>query len=272
MATKKEVAKKGKTDVATLNFEDDADQGFENTTSDELSVPFLNLLQALSPQIDEEDPQYVEGAKAGLYYNTVSDELSKEIVFHAAAYQHVFVEWVPREAGGGFVAVHDRNSDTVKNAISANGGSAIDLKLGENDLIETYYLYAMIQDAEGDFGQVVVPFTSTKIKAFRDWLTRARQLMQPRANGKGKYRVPMAAVRYRLGIAKTENEKGKFYVPTIGFDKDPADPVSACMCQDSELYEAVKDFGESVNEGRAKADVESQSRGSAKEGDDEIPF
>ncbi len=69
-----------KKEEQSLDLEQYAGQGFENTTSQDLPTPFLNVLQSNSPQIDEDDERYVEGAKAGMFYNTAAGELFKTLV------------------------------------------------------------------------------------------------------------------------------------------------------------------------------------------------
>ena len=62
MTKKKAVAKRKSGEVATThNYGDHAGKGFQNQTQADIAMPFLNLLQAMSPEIDD-----VPGAKAGM--------------------------------------------------------------------------------------------------------------------------------------------------------------------------------------------------------------
>lgn len=56
-------------------FGDDLDKGFENMTQQDLALPFIRILGQLSPQVTEGDSKYVTGAKPGMIYNTVTNEL-----------------------------------------------------------------------------------------------------------------------------------------------------------------------------------------------------
>ena len=73
MAT--EVAKKESSAVAVAQFEDIGGLGFEETTSQDMAVPFLRILAQLSPQVNKRDGAYVEGAEAGMMFNTVSNKV-----------------------------------------------------------------------------------------------------------------------------------------------------------------------------------------------------
>src|SRR5215469_5381139 len=73
---------------------------------DELVIPRLKILQPLSPEVQEGTSQYVEGAKAGMFYNTASGKLTsgqEGMIICVVAHQKQVIEWVPREEGGGMV-------------------------------------------------------------------------------------------------------------------------------------------------------------------------
>jgi len=55
-------------------FGDDA-KGFDNMTQDDLALPFVRILGQLSPQVTDGDAKYIDGAKPGMIYNTVTSEL-----------------------------------------------------------------------------------------------------------------------------------------------------------------------------------------------------
>ena len=72
-----QVMKKENTAVALGNmFEADADVGASNMTTEDYQMPFLRVLGQLSPQINEHDASYVEGAKPGMIFQTASKTLT----------------------------------------------------------------------------------------------------------------------------------------------------------------------------------------------------
>ena len=89
--------------------------GFEDTDADDYAIPFVAVLQKGSPQVDPDDGAYINGAKPGLFYNTVTGELFKDITVIPCARRREFVEWVPRDEGGGLIGRHDPDSDVVLN-------------------------------------------------------------------------------------------------------------------------------------------------------------
>ena len=67
------VAKKEESKLPALSLdmmESDAHSGLENIQQDDLATPRLKILMQLSPELEE-----LENAKAGMVYNTVTNEL-----------------------------------------------------------------------------------------------------------------------------------------------------------------------------------------------------
>ena len=60
---------------AKIDFISDAGAGLENIDKDDLALPFLKLLQTGSDETKKKHANYVEGAEAGMFYNTVTKKL-----------------------------------------------------------------------------------------------------------------------------------------------------------------------------------------------------
>ena len=59
----KEVVKKNSAgSLATINLRSDSGRGTEEIRSDDVSTPILKILHQLSPECNERDPKYVDGA------------------------------------------------------------------------------------------------------------------------------------------------------------------------------------------------------------------
>ena len=244
------VSGKGGAVVAAGGFDygDKAGVGFEGTTADDLSIPFISILQSNSLQVEEKNP---EGSEAGLIYNTVTRELMERMTFLPVHKEVAYVEWIPRDNGGGFVGRHDPGSDVVKKALAAVGGDRFTkLKTGDNDLIETYYVYGLILDEAGEesTGFGVVAFTSTKIKPYRDWTTSMYML-------KGK--PPLFANRAVITTVAQKNDHGRFH----NYQIDPLSETWAASLIDpaSELFKEAVGFQEMVVSGMAQADFSTQN-------------
>jgi len=262
----KEVAKRQAGDVVVSDYADYDGQGFENQTADDLAIPFLGILQALSPQVEDVDQGGIEGAKAGMIYNTVTEELyeGKEgVLFVPAMTQHVFVEWVPRDAGGGFVAVHDPTSQIVADA-KAEADDFGKYRVGENDLVETFYVYGVTcgEEPEDPTELAVLAFTSTKIKVYKRWNTKLSMFMLKTDEGR-KIKPPMFAHMTRLTSVADKNNKGKFFNVSL----QPANNTvrDSLLPPNDPRFEAAVACKDMVDSGVARASYETQ-QGAATEG------
>lgn len=192
------------TAIIASHWSDYAGQGFEKLDQASLKVPFLQIVQALSPCVEN-------GAKPGNILYTLDDTFydGKEgILFVPAATRHVYVEWRQRSKGGGFIAHHDPVSDVVKAAIAAS------VKFGKyshdgNDLVETFYVYGVLVRDDVPC-EAAMAFASTKVKPYRMWMTRAKSTtikVSPRRT----IIAPLFSHAYRFTTLKEQNSFGNYY-------------------------------------------------------------
>ena len=75
MPDKKDITTKSNTTVSPImdDILNSAGEGIDYDTN-ELQIPFIRAIQALSPQIKKNDPQFIEGASQGDLFNTVTGE------------------------------------------------------------------------------------------------------------------------------------------------------------------------------------------------------
>lgn len=276
MASTDVVKKTASTDLAAFDYGEDVGSGFENQTAADYSIPFLGVLQQMSPQVKDPDDGGVAGARPGMLLNTVTEELysAKEgLQFVPAHTEHVFVEWVPRESGGGFVAVHQINSDVVKRAKAAAREYGKYRTDAGNDLVETFYVYGITCDDRDAGEMLVIAFTSTKIKVYKRWNTKVGMFQIKTADGR-KVRPPLFAHRVKLTTSKEKNNKGEFY--NLSINPAEADLTTSLLSPDDPRFMAAKECKRMVESGMARAAYDSQdnagggSGGSG--GDDEVPF
>jgi len=209
---KQEVATADERGVSThvnTDYGDQSGRGMEQTDQSDLKIPYLNLLQKGSPECDEQADDYIPEAKPGMLMNSVTKELydGKEgIIFVACHKAHCYVEWKPRDAGGGLVARHDKNSELVHACKKASGKTYGTIPTDEgNELVETKYLTGYLLESEDSLEpatMVVISFSSTKLKKFQEIYTAMNTV-------KGK--PPMYAHRLRVRSVGEKNQHGSFY-------------------------------------------------------------
>ena len=230
MAENKEVAEKKANPIVT--FDDNllaGGTGLEETTTEDFAIPFIRVLQPLSPQVQKQDGKYVAGASAGDLYNTVTNEIydgEKGISVVPCAYNKKYIEWIPREKGGGLVNPnHDISilskcvRDEVTNRFITQDG---------NEIVETAQFFILVLGAEPQ--QAVLAFTSTQLGVARKWLTMLR--MARVQNSKGdSVEAPMFAYTYRLTSTTQSNDKGSWNAYSINQEGATAMPI-AMMAKD----------------------------------------
>ena len=245
-----------KTDIAAYGaYEDFAGAGFENHTSDDYSIPFLQILQALSPQLLEND-----SLRQGMIINTVTGEVfdgKKGIAFIPAFTTHEYVEWKPRDQGGGFVGTHDINSELVAHAKDSSAEYGHYKTPDGNDLIETFYVYGIAIDDDGNQTEAVLAFSSTKIKKYKGWMTKAKTIQITLPDGR-RIPAPLFAHRYRLKTVSEKNNHGQFFNwDAITFDG--ANAMEARLLPDNPLFQAAVNIKKLLETGKARAAYESQT-------------
>ena len=237
-------------------YADYAGAGFENQTSDDYSIPFLQILQALSPQLQEN-----ESLRQGMILNTVTGEIFEGkvgIAFVPATTQHVYVEWKPRDAGGGFVGIHEPSSDLVRHCVANQPFGDYKTPDG-NELIETFYVYGVAIDADENVSQAVLAFSSSKIKKYKGWMTKAKTIQLPLPDGR-RIPAPLFAHKYRLKTVSEKNNKGQFFNWDIAFDGTNA--LEARLLPDNPLFQSAVAIKQLIEAGKARAAYESQAPGS----------
>lgn len=279
MSKKDALEKKEKEELAAgaYDYGESAGQGLEDVSSEEMAMAFMTVLQKGSPQVDEDSDTKMEGAKAGMFYNSVSNELfDGQQGIRGVACHRVFqyIEWKPDR--GGFVAVHTPGSEVVANAMAEakqleeSKGMPFNpkfakLKVGENDLIKTFTVYWIFL-AEGSdevIGQAVSSYKSTAITPYQKMITRANQI---RINGKVP---PLYAHVYRLKTVLESRDKGSSYNWKIDYDGENA--VACRLAPDSPVFKAADEFHKLASSGGAKVDYAQDADGKTS-ADDEPAF
>ena len=236
-------------------FGDDLQQGFENMTQEDMALPFVRILGQLSPQVTDGDAKYIEGAKPGMIYNTVTSECfdgKKGIKVIPCYYKKDFPEWSDRGDGPGApVAVHLPNSPVIQTG--KRDGSKIRLPNG-NYLEETASYYVLVETKAGGMTPALITMKSTQLNVSKKWNSMMKTIQI--ADGKGGFAIPpMHGVVYNLQSVLQKNDKGSWYGWSVTQDR--------IMGQaDKNLYLTAKDFNSSVAKGnvQTKADVEEKAK------------
>lgn len=223
-------------------------RGFEEADAESFAIPFLALLQKLSPQADPDDPAYMKGAKPGMFLNTVTNDLYDEVEVIPCAFQRRFNRWAAREAGGGFKGVF------LKSAIAGLEASG-DIKQNEDGrwffpmpdgtinekkcdiLTDTRMHFCLLVGDDGTLNPVLISLSRTQLKKSKSWMT----LMDQQGGD-------MWNVAYKVGSVSEENDRGKWMGWTIEYSRGT----------DAEERAKAEDLYSGVTTGAVKVKMESE--------------
>ena len=235
-------------------FGDDLSKGFENMTQEDLALPFVRILGQLSPQVTQGDAKFIESAKPGMIYNTVTNDLfdgKNGIKVIPCYYKKDYPEWNDRGEGPGApAAVHRPGSPVIKTG--KREGSKIRLPNG-NYLEETASYYVMVETKTGAYTPALITMKSTQLNVSKKWNSMMKTIQIP--DGKGGFAIPpMHGVVYNLTSTLQKNDKGSWYGWVVIQDR-------VLEQKDKSLYLSAKDFKGNVSKGnvQTKADVEEKS-------------
>lgn len=275
MATSKkknEVAKKEEEQTAVVAQSDlGGGAGFENQTADDITMPTIYLLQALSPQVVNNEP---EGSKPGLLFNNVTQELTEEILFVPATTRHEYVEFIQRKRGGGFVRTYEPNDPVVKRCKATQPFGNYKVKDPEgqdNELIEFFSVFGVQADMGGNvLGFAVLRFKSTKITVYKTYNTRMRTLRVPRDDGAGMRATDINEHFIKITSVGQSHAEGD----SFNFRMQPAienNLVKSLLPSDDPRNLAAVEVRELVDSGRAVAEYEDNTR-TQDAADQDMPF
>lgn len=214
-----------------------AGKGLQNISNDDVTIPRLAIVQSGSPQRKKKDEKYIEGAEEGMIFNTVTNELYKDSMeVIPCGYRKTYVEWVPRENGGGLVAVHDMKPE----------GTTTDPKtrksmLGANQIVDTAEHFVLVKTSEG-FSPAVLTMTSSNLGVSRKWNTL---LKMKRLNVKGQtVEAPSFLYKFKLSTVEAENDLGNWHKYKI---------EEAGQVDSRDIFKEGEKLADSVTTGKVKA-------------------
>lgn len=254
---------------ATLmaDFSEHAGAGMDAIGTEDMQIPFLRILQPLSPQINKNDASYIKGASSGDLFNTVTGQFwsgEDGVYVIPCGYTVKYLEFQLRINGGGYQGELDPN-DPDLNRTTREGASEI-LPSG-NEVIRSAQHLVMIVDPEtGATQQAICDMKKTQLKVSRKWNTQMRMVQYQGANG--LFNPPMWGTIWKLTTVQESNDQGtwnNYAVERIEPDAVPA-----------EAFSAAKSFFESFAKGEIKtsgATAEEQSEPKkASVSSDDVPF
>jgi len=209
----KEIAKRNNinTPMGLESMEADAGAGLENATTEDFQIPYIKLLQALSPELKKRDIKYVPGAEEGMILNSGTGEFwdSEEgIIVLPVSFDFNIIEWAG-EKRGQLIAVHDRKNPPTPFAKNDKNESILE---NGNVLRPTASHYVLIVNPENPniSERAVISMASSQLKISRRWMSLIGAIQKLKTDGT-PFVPPSFSHFYRLTTAVDSNDRGEWW-------------------------------------------------------------
>lgn len=243
-------------------YGDDVGAGLEGLDSGELLIPFVRMLQALSPVCVEGSQAYDPDMRPGMIIHTATGEAFPKdlgVGFIPCVRDSSYTEWVPIQpgtgtaGGGGFRGTWSHDDPRVAQMIKEQGAFKKLHTSEGTELVETRTLYGIVVPRQKDGTWVVdeatngvISFSSTQLKKYRMIITRLTSLVGKPA------RYPIFAWRWNLTTQPEKNKFGSYYGWKLALDGETAN--QALMKVGDPLYQLARELHSLVRGGLARAD------------------
>ena len=234
--------------VATLDFVQDSGMGLENIDKGDLALPFLKLLQSGSDETKKKHAKYVEGAEAGMFYNTVTKKLysgEKGIELIPVFYRMTYPEWAPFERREGRPVHNDRGPGIM--AKTTQNEQNKDMLENGNQIIKTANHFVIINGDRPE--KALMTMKSTQLKESRNWNSLMENEFEIDPKSKKAVPAPIFSRIYKLN--SVENS-GSF--TWHGYKVSLARRVD-----NASLYQMAKEFHNSLKKSNATATTTEES-------------
>lgn len=159
--------------------------GYENVGARDLIIPRIVILQALSPQLDRNKPEYIDGAKSGDFCDVATSEVWSGawsgITIIPCYYALAALEWAPRASGKGLIANHGIWNDDKVRKIAKEDDKRRWITNEGNLIAQTATFFVLNMSAGGR--RSFIPLSSTQLKNGRQWMTVMTNEKRPGPNG-----------------------------------------------------------------------------------------
>lgn len=236
--------------------------GLDYDTS-ELQIPFIRIVQAMSPQLNKNKPEFIPGVGVGDIFNTVTGQYwdGQEGIEVIPCYQETkYLKFRSMDQGGGFLGELSKDDPDITRTERTG---AKEILPDGNELVKSDQHYCLIIDGSGipTFG--IVDMKSASLKVSRRWKTQLTMLTVKDANG--VLRKPaIFSTKWKLTTVEESNDKGTWPNWAV---------AAAGFVPDKDTLMMAKSFRESVQSGAAKAVAEDLAEGeSTPRQTEEAPF
>lgn len=234
------MAKAKTPDFATMAAEMD-NSGFEDATLATQAIPFIKLIQALSPQLKKSKPEYVKGAEAGMLLNNVTNRIfDAPLRIVVGKFERHYLEW-DKNTRGKLKGIHTPESVELREDLITDEKNQLICPESASIFQETYNYYVILPDYLEE-GVCIISLTSSGIKAGKKL---NRMLFSTMIPGTKQKAMPFFMI-FTIGITEMSNDQGDWFGMDFKLDEFVNQEVLDCVTAERKaLPEKTVDFSQS---------------------------
>ncbi len=247
------------TGVATIDPElaallaGDAETNRQTFATDDLAIPFIRVLQGLSPEVTRgSGDKYNPDARPSMFLNTVTREVfdgEAGIVVIPVCFAPSYIEWKQRgDQGGGIVKDWKQDASNLARCTKNEKGHDITPE-GTQMVRSGMYYVSLVDEATGTARQAVLSLSGTQLKKSRRWNSIIKELVvtDPAINNGQPFTPAMFYMSYRLTTVPEKNDKGSWF----GVDIKP-NGATITLRNGAKLYKDARAFAAAAMAGTVK--------------------
>ncbi len=214
--------------------------GFEDINTETMAIPFIKLVQALSPQMKKSAPEYNPDAKIGDVINSVTGKIYEEpLKIVVGKFDRLFLEW-DSNTRGKLKGVHSPESIDLRNDLVRDDKNQFIDPDNSSTYQETYSYYVILPDHMED-GICMLSLSSSAIKAGKKLNRMLSSTMIP---GSTQRAMPYFMV-FDAHVVELSNDKGSWSSWDFKLDTFVNQEVLSCVTEERKaLPERTVDYAQ----------------------------
>lgn len=182
-------------------------------TAEDLAIPFLRILQGLSPEVTRGNEKYLPDARPSMFIETVTREVfdgEAGVVVVPVHFTQSYTEWVPRAKGGGFVKDWKQDGSNLTRCHKDETTGRDVTPEGTEMVRAGLYYILLVNPATGVSRPAVLSLSGTQLKKARRWNSIIMQIVATNADGT-PFTPAMFYMSYLVTSVPEKNDKGSWF-------------------------------------------------------------
>lgn len=204
---------------------DDSQKLKAQFSTEDLAIPFLRVLQGLSPEVTKGSEKFIDAARPSMFLNTVSREVydgDEGVIVIPVVFTPSFTEWWPRDSKQGNGIVKDWKTDASNMTRCKRDDRGKDVTPEGTQMVRAGMYYILLVDPKtGATKQLVLTLSGTQLKKVKRWNSIIRELSivvpgtEDMEGGPKMFTPAPFYMSYKMITVPEKNDKGSWFGVSI---------------------------------------------------------